>query len=269
MIENKKRGRKTRHPIESLRTKVWVEYVKQSANKTALSVEVMVRGEPLQPLEKLYRWNRYENGLHSPRQEYIEYIDQIFPGSRNVYELILWEILLSESLTQQQVNEFICKLKPEVKFLLMSALKTEFIKRRPFDERVVEILIERGEIDCLVVALLMLHESVALCSEELRNLALALYAGLTEKIALDPLFFKIHPELFSYIDKTFHHYVFVAPNIRLNAVIFWQTYRKNLWPEALRLESERLEERNINTRKSEISPKTRIESLDGTSYFDP
>lgn len=268
MIEVRKKGRKPKHLIEVLRTIVWVEYAKQQTNKKAFSVETMVRGKSTQPLEKLNRWNRYENGKHTPRTEYLDKVDFVIPGSKAVFKHVLWDVLSSFNRTQDEINDLIQRLEPEVKFQLISRLKVEPIKRKPFNEYVVESLTRIGSIDCLVVAILMIQESIFLGSEKLRELALELYAGLTEKIAQNPLFFSIHPELFDYIDKTFKHYIFLAPNIRLTAVIFWQSYRDNLWSEEMKQKSEILEASKRVTPNKETSPKTRIESSEMPSYFD-
>lgn len=268
MTEISRKGRKPKHLIDVLRTKVWVEYAKQKIDKKAYSVETMVRGKPTQPLEKLNRWNRYENGKHTPKDEYLNKVDLVIPGSKAIFEHILWEVLCSFDRTQNEINDLIQKLEPEVKFSLISALRVEPVKRRPFNDNTVEKLVNRGSIDCLVVAILMIQESIFLGSEKLRELALELYAGLTEKIAMNPLFFNVHPELFSYIDSTFKHYVFLAPNIRLTAVIRWQFYRDSFWSEELRNKSQVLEQSKIQYSHSMASPKNRIEILDGSSYFD-
>lgn len=268
MIEVRKKGRKPKHLTEVLRTIVWVEYAKQQANRKAFSVETLVRGKPTQPLEKLNRWNRYENGKHTPKAEYLDEVESVIPGSRVIFDHVLWDVLSSFNRTQDEINDLIQRLEPEVKFQLMSRLKVEPIKRKPFNEYAVESLTRIGSIDCLVVAILMIQESIYLGSEKLRELALELYVGLTEKIAQDSLFFNIHPELFDYIDKTFKHYIFLAPNIRLSAVIFWRSYRDNLWSEEMKQKSEALEASKKVAPSKEISPKTRVESSDTPSYFD-
>ena len=267
MIEVRKKGRKPKHLTEVLRTIVWVEYAKQQANRKAFSVETLVRGKPTQPLEKLNRWNRYENGKHTPKAEYLDEVESVIPGSRVIFDHVSDFQFYVENY-KDEINDLIQRLEPEVKFQLMSRLKVEPIKRKPFNEYAVESLTRIGSIDCLVVAILMIQESIYLGSEKRRELALELYVGLTEKIAQDSLFFNIHPELFDYIDKTFKHYIFLAPNIRLSAVIFWRSYRDNLWSEEMKQKSEALEASRKVAPSNEISPKTRLESLDTPSYFD-
>lgn len=83
----------------------------------------------------------------------------------------------------------------------------------------------------------------------------------------NPLFFGIHPELFSYIESTFKHYIFLAPNLRLSAVIFWQSYRDNFWSEEIKLKSQKLEA-GREGKFPKVSLKTKVESSEGTSYFD-
>lgn len=268
MTEPKKRGRKPRHPIESLKTRVWVEYIKQSVDASTYSVELILRDKPIEPLEKLYRWDKYQNGLHSPKPEYVDFVNQKFSGSKDIYDHVLWDILVQDSLSYEKIDQYIGLMKPEIYFSLVRAVENFGLKRRPFNDEIVEVLINRGEVDCLVVAILMLHESIHLCSPDLRQLALNLYFGLTPKIAAHPLYFKVHPDLFDFIDSTFKHHVFLAPNIRLDMVVFWRAFRDNYWPNDLKVASQHLEEEKSSSKNRVGSSKTRIESLDGKSYYD-
>ncbi|MDH1690331.1 hypothetical protein [Acinetobacter junii] len=268
MNEKKKRGRKSKHPINIYKTKVWVEYLTQTAKMNVDSLEKLIGEFRQEPIDKPYRLRRYQSGSHSPELEYIDLIEGIYPGSKAIFDHVLWDLLSSFNRSQDEINDIIQRLEPEVKFQLISRLRVEPIKRKPFNEYAVESLTRIGSIDCLVVAILMIQESIYLGSEKLRELALELYVGLTEKIAQDSLFFNIHPELFDYIDKTFKHYIFLAPNIRLSAVIFWRSYRDNLWSEEMKQKSEALEISKKVAPSKEISPKTRVESSDTLSYFD-
>lgn len=268
MSKIKKRGRKPKHTVEVLKTMVWVEYAKQQADKGTTSVEVYIRGRPLQPLEKISKWYRYKNGINTPIPEYISQVESVIPGSKAIFEHVLWDVLFTFERSQDEINGLIQKLQPKVKNLLINDLNKNPVKRKRFNESTVKMLIDLGTVDCLVVAVLMVQESIFLGSEKLRELALELYLGLTEKIAQNPLFFKIHPELFNYMDMSFKHYIFLVPNIRLDTVIFWQFYRDNFWSEELKKKSQILEQTKKVAPKIKITPKTQIESLDGNSYFD-
>ncbi|HDU8433421.1 hypothetical protein [Acinetobacter baumannii] len=268
MNEKKKRGRKSKNPVNIYKTKVWVEYLTQTAKMNVNSLEKLIGEFINETIDKPYRLRRYQNGSHSPELEYIDLIEKIYPGSKAIFEHVLWEVLSSFNYNQDEINDLIQKLEPRVKFELISRVEVNPIKRKPFNEYTVESLTKIGSIDCLVVAILMIQESIFLGSEKLRELALELYAGLTEKIAQNPLFFNIHPELFDYIDKNFKHHIFLAPNIRLSAVIFWQSYRDNLWSGEMKQKSEILEASKSVTPNKETSPKTRIESSEMPSYFD-
>lgn len=267
VIEKNKRGRKPKHLVNILKTKVWVEYLIQTAKMGVDSLEIHIGVLTNETIDKPYRLRRYKNQGNMPESEYVNKIESLYPGSKAIFEHVLWDVLSSSNLTQFEINDLIQKLEPEVKFLLISTLKVEPVKRRPFNEDTVENLINRGSLDCLVVAILMMQESIFLGSEKLRELALELYAGLTEKVAMNPLFFGVHPELFSYIESTFKHYIFLAPNIRLSAIIFWQSYRDNFWSEEIKLKSQKLEEERKG-KFQKVSLKTRVESPDCTSYFD-
>jgi len=268
MNEKKKRGRKSKNPVNIYKTKVWVEYLTQTAKVNVNSLEKLIGKFIEDPIDKPYRLRRYQNGSHSPELEYIDLIERIYPGSKAIFEHVLWEVLSSFNYNQDEINVLIQRLEPRVKFELISRVEVNPIKRKPFNEYTVESLTKIGSIDCLVVAILMIQESIFLGSEKLRELALELYAGLTEKIAQNSLFFNIHPELFDYIDKKFKHYIFLAPNIRLSAVIFWQSYRDNLWSEEMKQKSEILEASKKVIANKETSLKTRIETSEMPTYFD-
>ena len=50
-------------------------------------------------------------------------------------------------------------------------------------------------------------------------------------------------------------------------VVFWRAFRDNYWPNDLKVASQHLEEKSSS--KNRVgSLKTRIESLDGKSYYD-
>ncbi|WP_423854036.1 hypothetical protein [Acinetobacter guillouiae] len=268
MVENKKRGRKQKHIVNILKTRVWVEYLIQLTKLSVDQLEMQIGVLENQSIDKAYRLRRYVNGEHIPELAYINKIEGFYPGSKAIFEHLLWEVLLTFERSQDEINGLIHKLQPEVKNLLISDLNEEQFKRKYFNESTVKMLIDLGTIDCLVVAILMVQESIFLGSEKLRELALELYLGLTEKTAQNPLFFKIHPELFNYMDMSFKHYIFIAPNIRFSAVIFWQAYRNKFWAEDIMKSSEILEQSKKIVFPNEITPKTRVEPLDGSSYFD-
>ncbi|RZG43272.1 hypothetical protein [Acinetobacter wuhouensis] len=268
MVENKKRGRKQKHIVNILKTRVWIEYLLQLTELSVDQLEMQIAILENQSIDKAYRLRRYVNGDHIPEIAYINKIEGFYPGSKAIFEHLLWVVLLTFERNQDEINDLIQKLQPEVKKLLISDLNEESVERKYFNESTVKMLIDLGTIDCFVVAVLMIQESIFLGSEKLRELALELYLGLTEKIAQNPLFFKIHPELFNYMDMSFKHYIFIAPNIRLSAVIFWQAYRDNFWANDTKKSSEILEQSKKYVLPKEITPKTRVESLDGNSYFD-
>lgn len=268
MAEKKKRGRKQKNIVHVLKTRIWIEYLIQLTRLSVDQLEVQIGILENEPVDKAYRLRRYENGVHTPELAYINKIERLYPGSKAFFEHLLWETLLTFERSQDEINELLQKLQPEVKKLLIYDLNEEPIKRRYFNEATVKMLIDLGTIDCFVVAVLMVQESIFLGSEKLRDLALELYLELTERIAQDPLFFKIHPELFDYMDRSFKHYIFLAPNIRLDAVIFWQAFRDKFWREDIKKRSETLEQSKKIDLSKEVTPKTREESLDGSSYFD-
>lgn len=244
MVEKKKRGRKQKHIVNILKTRVWIEYLTQLTKLSVDQLEMQIAILENQTIDKAYRLRRYVNGDHIPEIAYINKIEKFYPGSKAIFEHILWDVLFTFERNQDEINDLIQKLQPEVKNLLINDLIEESVKRRYFNESTVEMLIDLGTVDCLVVAVLMVQESIFLGSEKLRELALELYLGLTEKIAQNPLLSKIHPELFNYIDTSFKHYIFIAPNIRLSALIFWQAYRDKFWTEDSMKNSEILEQSN-------------------------
>ncbi|MDC5248667.1 hypothetical protein OHW55_18465, partial [Acinetobacter baumannii] len=116
---------------------MWVEYLTQTAKMNVNSLEKLIGEFINETIDKPYRLRRYQNGSHSPELEYIDLIERIYPGSKAIFEHVLWEVLSSFNYNQDEINDLIQKLEPRVKFELISRVEVNPIKRKPFNEYTV------------------------------------------------------------------------------------------------------------------------------------
>lgn len=79
-----------------------------------------------------------------------------------------------------------------------------------------------GSFDTLVAAVLLIALSEEIASPELRERVLSLYVGLHAGLRTLPETAPFFPDLFSCIDRTCEHWVYLSPNQRMDVVIFWQ-----------------------------------------------
>ena len=124
-----------------------------------------------------------------------------------------------------QFEEALRTLEPPVTALLFEAEPREHEqvpRQRPFDDESARQLIALGSFDALVAAVLMAGLSEVIASPDLRERALHVYVGIQAKLRETPLLEGIYPELFSLIDSRCKHWIYLAPNQRMDVVIFWQ-----------------------------------------------
>ena len=176
------------------------------------------------------KWDAYEKGTRVPIDQpgprnAIEQAEARFPGTSRWFRSPLWRYLKKEPLDAMQFEEALRTLEPPVTALLFEAEPREHEqvpRQHPFDDESARQLITLGSFDALVAAVLMAGLSEVIASPDLREQALHVYVGIQAKLREMPLLDDIYPELFSLIDSRCKHWVYLAPNQRMDVVIFWQ-----------------------------------------------
>jgi len=176
------------------------------------------------------KWDAYEKGTRVPNdrpgpRNAVEQAQARFPGTSRWFRSPLWRYLKKEPLDAMQFEEALRTLEPPVTALLFEAEPREHEqvpRQRPFDDESSRQLIALGSFDALVAAVLMAGLSEVIASPDLRERALHVYVGIQAKLRETPLLEGIYPELFSLIDSRCKHWIYLAPNQRMDVVIFWQ-----------------------------------------------
>lgn len=235
LLNPRGRGRPPTDPIDRLRTRLWFHAVKlQSGLSSAYAIEMALDGERVRKREsdvsRPRKWDCYEKGTKVPRDKpgernCIEQAEAHYPGTAAWFRSPLWRLLKRETLDRRAIEVEMRALSPQVRALLFEAeLRGEEKEPRfkTFEEAEDSALLAMCNFEALVTMSLLVAQAEEIASRELHERGLQLYlnlqAGLMETRELAPFY----PELFTFIDLRFKHWVYVAPNLRMDVVIFWQ-----------------------------------------------
>ncbi|MBS0352370.1 MAG: hypothetical protein JSR83_00470 [Proteobacteria bacterium] len=176
------------------------------------------------------KWDQYKKGTKVPQDKpgarnFIEQAEAHYPGTAVWFRSPIWRLLKRESLDRRAIEAEMRALSPQVRALLFEAeLRGEEKEPRfkTFEEAEERALLAMCNFEALVAMSLLVAQAEEIASRELHERGLQLYlnlqAGLMETRELAPFY----PELFTFIDQRFKHWVYLAPNQRMDVVIFWQ-----------------------------------------------
>lgn len=235
LINPRGRGRPPTDPIDRLRTRLWFHVVQlQSGLSSAYAIEMALDGELVRKREsdvaRPRKWDGYEKGAKVPKDKpgarnVIDQAEAHFPGAAAWFRSPIWALLKRERLDRRAIEAEMRALSPQVRALLFEAeLRGEEKEPRfkTFEEAEERALLAMCNFEALVAMSLLVAQAEEIASRELHERGLQLYlnlqAGLMETRELAPFY----PELFTFIDQRFKHWVYLAPNQRMDVVIFWQ-----------------------------------------------
>lgn len=234
-IKPRGRGRPPTHPVDRLRTRLWFHVVKlRSGLPSAYAIEMAIDGDHVRKratdVSRPQRWDQYRRGEKVPNDKpgprnAVEQAESNFQGTAQWFRSPIWPILRGDKCDRYVIEGALRQLQPEVVKILFEAAPREYESlpwQKAFDEESKEKLVALGGFDALVAAVLLVGLSEDISSPKLRESALSLYielqAGLKEQPELTPFY----QELFSWVDNTCKHWVYLSPNQRMDMVIFWQ-----------------------------------------------
>lgn len=234
------RGKLPTHPIDRLRTRLWVHVVMlRSGLSSGYAVEKFLYGDQLKKDAdghiRVKRWSRYQKGLRVPDDQpgpgnVVDQAERRFPGTAMWFRSPLWPVLRGEKCDRIFVEKGLRQLSLDVKkvFFEEDALEQRPLSpQKPFGPESKAELLAIGGFDALAAAVLLVALSEDIASPMLREMALNLYLslqpGLKETAELKPFY----PELFSAIDERCKHWVYLSPNERFETVVFWQEVPDN------------------------------------------
>lgn len=235
LINPRGRGRPPTDPIDRLRTRLWFHVVQlQSGLSSAYAIEMALDGERVRKREsdvsRPRKWDQYKKGTKVPQDKpgernCIEQAEAHYPGTAVWFRSPIWRLLKRETLDRRAIEAEMRALSPQVRALLFEAeLRGEEKEPRfkTFEEAEERALLAMCNFEALVAMSLLVAQAEEIASRELHERGLQLYlnlqAGLMETRELAPFY----PELFTFIDQRFKHWVYLAPNQRMDVVIFWQ-----------------------------------------------
>lgn len=241
-VEKPKRGRPPKSAAENLRDRIWIHAVRlRSSFASGYMLEKTVEGAKVKrqagQVMRPRKWDRYLNGERGPgkvagKRDSVILAEEEFPGTAGWHRSPLWRALSPKSMTAAACEAALHQLDIDVAELLLtidSRAGADAPRARGFDQALADQLVAVGGFDALAAAIVLVRWSEAIASPPLRDLALECYGRLQPAIAALPEIAPFHEELFSLIDTRCKHWVYPAPNQRLEVVIFWQGMRDTNW----------------------------------------
>lgn len=242
-VQPPKPGRPKRHPVDVLRTQLWFHVVQlYSGLPSAYAIEQAL--EPRKPGDadaavwRPRKWDGYERGRKVPtqqagRRDAITVAEAAFPGTARWFHSPLWRVLKKEPVDARFVEGSLRALNGTVVNLLFRTVEDAGspprLQLQALDESHFNSLVSLGSFDALVATVLLVQQSTLVGSSELRQWALDAYRQLQPLIAHASETREVYPELFSFIDAVCPHWVYVSPNQRLNAHLFWHEAARHDW----------------------------------------
>lgn len=232
------RGQPKRDPVDQLRTRVWYQLVKhRSGLPSAYAIE-----QALEPgaadageagVNRPRKWDAYAKGARVPKAtgeaSSVTLAEARYPGTKACFESSLWEVLKRKKLQAHEIDHRLRSLAPAIQLVLADMIPTGRDLDRPmraFDEHAAAALVALGTFDALVAAVLLIQRSECISSHALRERAFQAYYDLQARLcALPELSGTLASEVFRAIDTTCKHWVYPAPQLRLEVVFFSEALR--------------------------------------------
>jgi len=183
-------GRPIRHPVDSLRTKVWFEQTSQAfSDKTAYWFWVNIDNKS----GSLSKWNKYRTGERIPQsgQNSVELVAQHIPGTDVIFKALFWSILKGNNHDTDEIIEELHSLGGNFsilpKVVLTGGILTEPANRNlSLLEMFAQLaLFSRNDIYTLQAIVLLMAWADKLMNVEFWNSCCDLYRHLLPELIMD------------------------------------------------------------------------------------
>lgn len=244
-IAASKVGRRPRHPVDKLRTRIWFHVVKlRSGLPSADAIEAFLEPDLVRPdaagVRRNRKWKGYEEGKRVPhrmkgKRYALDVAEATYPGTAIFFNSPLWAVLKQEKLSARDLDRYLLNLGPAITAILATENAAEpdaDWRFKEFDQRSIDLLAAEGSFAALVATVLLMAKSEAIASPMLRDLAFNCYVALQPKVELIPEIAPFAKEIFWEIDTRCKYWVFPTTQSRLEVVIFSNELR--LWEAANR-----------------------------------
>lgn len=232
-------GRPKRHPIDSLRTRVWFAAVKaRSGLPSAYAIELALQPELVRRhpdgLQRPRKWDAYEAGRRVPQRTAgkpyaVDLAEARFAGTAAYFNSPLWPILRRERSDTHTIERQLARLDPSVTQVIFEQDVVPGQKPGPtrrFNLDASCWLGALGSFDALVAAVLLMTKAELIASPSLRQYAMGAYLEMQPGVAALPEVAPVAEELFHAIDATCKHWLYLRPDERQEVVIFSNEIRR-------------------------------------------
>ncbi len=232
-----KPGRKSRDPIDVLRTRVWFHVVRlRSRLSSAYAIELAFedRAADLDGVKRPGKWSAYADGSRVPQRMQgktfaVDIAESRLPGTAAYFESPLWSVLKGAKPTAKALEESLRQLDFDVRSILFfqnAGNATREPRLADFDVDSARRLSRLGSFGALVAAVLLIARSEAIASTTLRDLAFASYLEMQPIVEQSEELGPFATEIFQAIDFRCKHWVFPTTQWRGDFVVSSRELRK-------------------------------------------
>ncbi len=230
MDGKQQRGRPQRHPVDVLFARLWMFKLMALAQLTTpKDIQIAIEPDRVKRTSEGVRrsgsWDLYAKGLRIPtptrgRPDPVEMAEARFPGSARYFKTPLRALLRDEPTTSNWVADQLRTLPPAIRRVLFvrQPAKSSEDYLAPFELEVAAALAAEGGFDGLSAAVLMMRWAELVPSTLARRAAWFAYMVIRQGIRDDPDIAPVADELFAMIDKRFPHWLYLAPDRRVEIV---------------------------------------------------
>lgn len=241
MAGKKKAGAPTKTGVDQLRTQVWVRRLMQvSGLHTGYALEMAL--DTPKPdaagINRPKKWDAYIAGRRCPkpikgRPYSVDIAERRYPGTKAVFDSPAWRFLAGERLTVAEIDSGISTLGPVVSTWVPGVGGRPTSRPLPdFDARCAKALAGLGNIEALLVLVLLIAKADTVASPELRETALSGYRSIQTSLRAHDVLAPVLPSLFLAIDLRGKHWAHPSNQTRMDIVIFSEATRHGLDAEA-------------------------------------
>lgn len=154
---------KHRHVVDAMRTTAWFHTLRLKTDaKSTYEMERRLEPESFGVDESgtAYRrnkWRGYRLGRHTPRQALVEAMERLHPGTQEVFEHVLWDVLKSGPVLPRHL--LLERLRPNVSKIISSPRLVNRDGKLRSDA--VMRLVDSGNLDGMAGLVALLREAIA------------------------------------------------------------------------------------------------------------
>lgn len=229
-----KAGRRPRHPVDILRTRLWFHNVKRiSGLPSAYAVELALEPEKVRRNEdkmilRPRKWDAYAKGDRvpgrKPNKPYaVDLAESRFPGAARYFESPIWPLLRKDKVSKGWIDAQLRRLSEAITSILLQqdAVGPDGeLYFADFDQASADRLARLGSFEALSAVILLVAKSELISSPDLRQYALNSYIAMLPALKSSPDTAPFMEELCQTIDLVCKQWVFLGSQARMDIVIF-------------------------------------------------